>query len=68
MQWSDIAVLALSSSVVGVAVKEIFDIIRGRTRAFRELNKWRVWGWSLLTSLAKDGVDMSKYPSPPEEM
>lgn len=67
MEWSEALVLVFTSSISSVVIKELFDIARGRTRAARELTEWKVWGLSLITSLAKDGVDMNKYPKPPAE-
>lgn len=64
--WSDFAALTLTSGFIGIVVKEIFDIFKGKTRLARQVSKWEVWGWTLWKSLARDGVDTSKYDPPPE--
>lgn len=66
MGWSEALVLILTSSVSSVAIKEGIDVIRGRTRVARELADWQVWGITFRMQLAKDGVDVSKYPEPPK--
>lgn len=68
MEWSEILVLVFTSSVSSIAVKEGFDIIKGKTRVARQLADWQVWGLSLLVQLAKDGVDVEKYPKPPPHL
>ncbi len=66
MDWTEAVVLVLTSSTISVVIKEVFDIARGTTKAARELTKWQVWGWSLMTELAKNGVNVNDYPAPPE--